>query len=412
MSGRRTIGRVATLTSGAAALPGAYLGALTCLAAVPHRCGTMTDTRFAIVVPAHDEADNIEATVASLCAIDYPGDRFSVNVIADNCTDRTADVARAAGAIVHERTDPAHRGKGQALEWAFARLLAVDDVDAVVVVDADTVCDVRLLQCAAHHIADGALALQVDYRVRNPGSTWRTTLLDVAFTAQHRIRSRGRDALALSVGLRGNGMVFTREALQRVPHQAHSAVEDREYGLMLGRAGIRIAGCDGTWVAGDMPDDDEASSAQRVRWELGQREVRKEHLGKLARTALRDADPVAADLAVDVAFPPLSTTVIALAAATAGTAVLRAVGIRPAAALAALTVGWLGLTGHFVAAVAASQSRWSAFPALARIPSFMAWKVGLRRSDRWRDQAREGMTWERTGRSADAAIVTPTAVVA
>lgn len=410
----RTFGPALAVASAGTALPGAYLGALTCCAVVPHRCATSTDTRFAVVVPAHDEADNIAATVASLRALDYPADRFSVNVIADNCTDRTAQAARDAGAVVHVRTDPTNRGKGQALEWAFTRLLDDDSVDAVVVIDADTVCDARLLQTTSHHIAEGALALQVDYRVRNPNSTWRTTLLDVAFTAQHRIRSRGRDALGLSVGLRGNGMVFTRAALERVPHRAHSAVEDREYGLMLGLAGIRVVGCDGTWVAGDMPDDDDASSAQRVRWELGQREVRREHLPKLVGAAVRNADPVAADLAADVAFPPLASAVGALGVATVGTAAFRVAGVRSSAALVALAVGWFGLISHFTAAVAASQSRWRALPAAARIPAFVVWKLRLRSSDRWRDQARDGMSWERTGRSADAAIPapTPTTVVA
>ena len=75
---------------------------------------------LAVVVPAHDEETQVAATVRSISNADYDPDRRRIIVIADNCTDRTAAVAQAAGAVVWERTDPLHRGKGHALAWAFA----------------------------------------------------------------------------------------------------------------------------------------------------------------------------------------------------------------------------------------------------------------------------------------------------
>src|SRR6476646_7970997 len=97
-------------------------------------------TRFAVMVPAHDEELLIRRTVGSLLALDYPPDMFTVHVIADNCTDSTAERARALGATVHERVDPDQRGKGYALRWLFGRLLP-DPAggDAFVIVDADSV---------------------------------------------------------------------------------------------------------------------------------------------------------------------------------------------------------------------------------------------------------------------------------
>src|SRR5207253_11170633 len=95
--------------------------------------------RFDLIVPAHDEEVGIARTVQSLLAIDYPPELRRVIVVADNCTDRTADRAAAAGALVLVRDEPSRRGKGYALSTAFAHSLATQSADAVVVVDADTV---------------------------------------------------------------------------------------------------------------------------------------------------------------------------------------------------------------------------------------------------------------------------------
>src|SRR3954464_13680475 len=80
--------------------------------------------RFDIIVPSHNEEAGIAETVTSLLALDYPKDRFRVLVVADNCSDRTADLARAAGATVLERQSATERGKGYALNFAFERVLA------------------------------------------------------------------------------------------------------------------------------------------------------------------------------------------------------------------------------------------------------------------------------------------------
>jgi len=88
--------------------------------APPPPCDTVS---LAVLIPAHDEEAQLAATIRSLQDTEYDPDRRRVIVIADNCTDRTAAVARAAGAEVWERSDTLHRGKGHALAWAFARVL-------------------------------------------------------------------------------------------------------------------------------------------------------------------------------------------------------------------------------------------------------------------------------------------------
>jgi 1,2-diacylglycerol 3-beta-glucosyltransferase len=129
--------------------------------------------RFDIIVPAHDEEGGIAATVESLLALDYPEALRHVVVVADNCTDATAERARAARAKVLVRTDVGKRGKGYALEYAFSQSLSDGWADAVVVVDADSEVSPNLLRAFSSRIEAGAPAVQAFYGVRNPAASWR-----------------------------------------------------------------------------------------------------------------------------------------------------------------------------------------------------------------------------------------------
>lgn len=389
----------ATVGAAATTLVPAYLALLTVASHRRHRCSTSTALRCTLVVPAHDEEAGIGATLDSLCSIDYPAERLRVVVVADNCTDRTAEVAAAHGATVIERTDSTRRGKGYALELVFDRLLADGWTEMVVVVDADTLVDRELVQRLAGHLEQGALVVQADYRVRNPGASWRTRLVDVGFTCSHLVRSSGRRALGASAGLRGNGMAFHRDALERVPYAAFSVVEDLEYGILLGRAGIPVDYCSTTWVAGDMPDNAGGAESQRIRWEHGRREIRRMHCAALSSDAWQQRSVLLGDLAVDLAVPPLATSVAALAAGTvvAG-AGSRWIGRLP---LWITVAGWVALLSHVGTGIARSQSGWRALPALARVPHYALWKAAVAARRRLAGGGSGALTWTRTARSSE-----------
>ena len=123
--------------------------------------------RFDVIVPAHNEAGVIERTVASLRKIEWPADRFRILVVADNCVDATAALARGAGAQVLERQDSTHRGKGYALQHAFRHSLDEAWAGAVVVIDADAEVSSNLLEACAAWIETGAHAVQTHYGVLN-----------------------------------------------------------------------------------------------------------------------------------------------------------------------------------------------------------------------------------------------------
>ena len=262
--------------------------------------------RFDLIVPAHNEAAAIEAVVANLLQLDWPDDGYRVMVVADNCSDTTATLARAAGAEVLERHDTENRGKGYALEYAFQESQAKGWADAVVVVDADSEVSANMLEAFATRIEHGAQVIQAHYGVLNPDDSWRTRLMAIALAAFHQVRSRARERLKLSCGIRGNGWCATHAVLREVPYSAYSLAEDIEFGIHLGLAKHRVHYADEVQVAGMMVSGEQASRSQRQRWEGGRWELLRQKLLPLLRASFRPGGTVCLDLALDLLVPPLS----------------------------------------------------------------------------------------------------------
>lgn len=272
-------------------LPGTLeLAALTLGSLLPARalsgdaaaCG-----KLAVVVPAHDEEAGIASCVASLRACTPPPNGARIVVVADNCGDRTAERAREAGAEVRVRTDATRRGKGYALELVFGELLADPEVEAVLVVDADTRVEPDFLVANARAFGGRADATQCRYLVGNPEASRRARLMNVALLGFHVARPRARQRFGLSVGIFGNGFGLHRRVLERLPYTAHSVVEDLEYHLMMVREGFRVRFLEETAVYADVPTTEEGLRTQRSRWEGGRFRMIREQAPALAREVLR-----------------------------------------------------------------------------------------------------------------------------
>jgi 1,2-diacylglycerol 3-beta-glucosyltransferase len=242
-----------------------------------HIPGTSKIPRFTILVPAHNEEMGIAATVGSLQALDYPRDAYRILVIADNCDDQTAAVARGCGADVLERFDDKKKSKGFALEYAMHSLKreGASIPDAVVVIDADTRADRRLLQVFAQRLAHGQDWIQAYYSVSNPDDNWRTQLMTLAFALFNGVWLLGQDALGLGSSFRGNGMCFSWKALERQPWKAYGLAEDLEFSWYLRLADERVHFAPEALVYGEIISDNAAASkSQRLRWERGRRDLR------------------------------------------------------------------------------------------------------------------------------------------
>ncbi len=261
-----------------------------------------------VIIPAHDEEGQIRATVAAVLAQDYPRECFDAYVLADNCADETAVVARESGAAVFERLDPANRGKGQALDWCLSNhpeLLWRHD--AIVIIDADAIMDERFLQEMAGVLEDEKVsAVQAKNVVANPQVNWRTALTYAGFALINCVRSAGRVRLGGDAGLKGNGMVLRSDLLALYGWPAHSVVEDVEFGVRLLLNGHHISYCDTARVSSDMPAGRKEAESQRNRWEAGKVSVVARHAPLLLRAFLRTGQWRYLDACLDLSVPPLS----------------------------------------------------------------------------------------------------------
>jgi cellulose synthase/poly-beta-1,6-N-acetylglucosamine synthase-like glycosyltransferase len=361
-----------------AVLSSLYLLAATLLSARPARPKSPQRTlRFDVIVPAHNEAGGIARTLENLRGLDWRADGYRLIVVADNCTDSTAAVAAANGAVVLERHDEDLRGKGYALEFAFERSRNDGWADAVVVVDADSETSPNFLESIAARIENGAHAVQVHYGVLNLHAAWRTRLIAIAMGAFHRVRSRARERLHLSCGIRGNGWCVTHALLQTVPYQSFSLTEDIEYGIEIGMNGHRVHYCDEAHVYGEMVTNSHSAGKQRQRWEQGRFEIIREFTLPLLRTALVRPSRVCLDLALDLMVLPLSYVTLNIAALAACSAVAALAyphmtgGLWIAAGCAVCLVLYV-LRGWRLSGVG-----WRGLLDLLWAPAFVAWKVLL-----------------------------------
>jgi 1,2-diacylglycerol 3-beta-glucosyltransferase len=354
-------------------------------------------SRIVALIPAHDEETLIARTVASLEAQSYPRELFDVVVIADNCTDGTAEAAAVAGARVLVRNEPDLRGKGQALRWAIERILAEPTPpDAVVIVDADSVADPELLARLVERLEGGAEAIQGESLLSNEGSP-DAPLRAAAFLLINRARPTGRFVLHLPAALAGNGMLFSRRVLVEHPWSAFTSAEDVEYGLRLRIAGVDPVFARGAIVRSSAAPHSGAAEQQQLRWEGGKLHLARTYVPRLVAAAVRERRPSLLDAALEVSVPP-----VGFVAAGAGVATVTGAGLVWLDGLAvwALWPALLALVSLpvyvFVGLVAAKAPSW-AYLSLARAPLLVGRKaLTVSRLLRFRAD-----TWVRTERPSD-----------
>jgi hypothetical protein len=384
--GRDPLAGVATALSlgrALAAVPIVYLSVVTGAAWVATARGRRTPdggrTRFAVLVPAHDEEDVIADALGSLAGLDYPRERYRVHVVADHCTDATIEIAVAAGVDVRENTSGT-RGKGPALQWLLTGVLddaerAGEVIDAVVIVDADTVVAPAFLAAVASRLESGAQVVQGHYKVRDPGQTTTTALRSAALSLRHHLRPLGRTELGGSCGLYGNGMAFATAVLRDRGWSDH-LTEDIELQNELLLDGVLVAYAPDAVVEAAMPTTLEASRTQNERWERGRIELARRFVPRLVALAVRDPRRrlAAIDGALDQLVPPFSVLAAGTGAVvTASTAVAALRRTR-------LTRGWwlvAALVAHLVSGLVLSKAPIVVYWSLLRAPGSVIWKLRL-----------------------------------
>jgi cellulose synthase/poly-beta-1,6-N-acetylglucosamine synthase-like glycosyltransferase len=274
--------------------------------------GESARPRLAVIVPAHNEETGIAATLRSIQQQLQPRDRLLV--IADNCSDTTATVARERQALVFERCDEMRRGKGFALAYGLDQL-HVDPPDVVVFLDADCRLEADALTHlarAAHYQQRPVQALYLCHATVDRHA--RQVLSALAFRFRNLIRTLGLNRLGGPCHLTGSGMALPWWLVDKVAWATGNVVEDMQLGIDYTLAGYPPVFVPSAVVASDLPAGDSAQRAQRRRWEHGFLSTALTQAPRLAREAAARGSWPLALLALDMLVPPLALLALALVA--------------------------------------------------------------------------------------------------
>lgn len=250
---------------------------------------TNKNHKFALLVAAHNEEQVIENMVRSLKELDYPSDCFDIFVIADNCSDDTAAIARKAGAIVYERTDYTKRGKGHALEWMFEKLYQMDGkYDYVSIFDADNLVDPGFLKAMNERANQGFKVVQGFLDSKNPYDSWITASYSYCFWSINRIFQLPRYKLGMCCELSGTGFIIALDILKKLGWGATCLTEDMEFTMKLCLNDERVAFAYNAKVYDEKPLTLKQSWNQRTRWMQGHWDVASRYFKKLIKKGLKE----------------------------------------------------------------------------------------------------------------------------
>ena len=351
--------------------------------------------RFAILIPAHDEVAVLGTLLDNLAGLHYPKDYYSVHVVADNCSDATADLARSrTGVHVHERFDRQKRGKGYALNWLLADLKHAQlKFDAYVILDADSVVDPSFLLAMNRELLQGARALQGRYTVLNATESPNSALRSIALSLINHVRQMGRNAIGGSSSLTGNGMCFSYDLLEKHPWQAFSLIEDYEYYLDLVQHGERIVYVPDAVVSAIMPTTLAQMQTQEIRWSGGGAgEPVRKTVWRFLRSGITNADFVHLEAIAEMLTPPLSFLLT--------WCLLTLIGALLAGSLAGIWISLALVGGVFYylgTGIYLLRPPRKVYMALLHAPRFVLWKLWVLLVVRRRKNTGE---WIRTSRTA------------
>jgi cellulose synthase/poly-beta-1,6-N-acetylglucosamine synthase-like glycosyltransferase len=349
--------------------------------------------KVTILVPAHNEASGIGATLETLVPQLTEQDR--IVVVADNCSDETAEIARNFGVTVIERQDTELLGKGYALDYGL-RFIEKEPPDVVVMIDADCIVHQGTIAQLAKAAVAVARPIQGTYLMEqppNPGP--KDAVSALAFMVKNLVRPSGLAQLNLPCLLTGTGMAFPWSVLQNVTLASSNIVEDMQLALDLAISGSPPTFCQNARVIGRLPSQTQAAKSQRTRWEHGHLQTLLTQVPRLFKASINQKRFDLLALALDLCIPPLSVLVMIWVAITGISLLAATLGSSWIPAIILILEGLL----IFISIIGA----WAKFgradlPAktLLAVPFYVLWKIPLYFSFLLRRQTK----WVRTERDA------------
>lgn len=326
-----------------------------------------------ILVPAHNEALIISQTLETLRRQLPEGAR--ILVVADNCTDASAVLAREAGADVIERNDAGRRGKGYALDFGRSHLQA-SVPEAVIILDADCTIDRASIELLTGEALRRQLPVQATYLLNaSLSAPPMVQISNFAFMVKNSIRQRGAARLGAPAVLTGAGMAFPWPVFSAMDFSGGS-VEDLDLTIDLVRRGVQPIFLAGAMVLSE-PAGPAASAMQRDRWERGFVSAAREGALPLLRLFLRTGRMPLLWLGLHLLTPPLALLVLAAGASAGMLGMLHAFAGMSVGPLAA-QLGLLALVAALVGAAWAVEGRsYVSARTILKVPLYVLWKLPI-----------------------------------
>jgi len=251
-------------------------------------CQAARSCRYGVLICARNESAVIAQLLESIHAQSYPRELVDIFVAADNCTDNTAQIARAHGAVVYERQNKWQVGKGYALQFLLGKLkedYGTSAYDGFFVFDADNLLDPHYIEEMNKVFSNGAKAVTSYRNTKNFGDNWITAGYGLWFLRESEYMNRPRDTLGVSCAVSGTGFLFSPELLNRDGGWEYFLLtEDLEFTADLIARGEKIHYCGTAVLYDEQPRSFKQSLIQRSRWVKGYLQVVAKHGPGLVRT--------------------------------------------------------------------------------------------------------------------------------
>ncbi len=328
----------------------------------------------AILMPAHDEEQVLAGTLSSVKLALAPSDR--IVVIADNCSDKTAEIARAAGCEVIERTDPDHRGKGYALAFGVAHLRN-QPPDIAIIIDADCTVDPQAIARLKQICTETGSPAQANYLLYAPaGSPPQRRISEFAIYLKNHIRTQGLCRLGGSIPVTGSGFALPFPLLEKLELATGEIVEDMKMGLELALSGAKVQYVPEACITSPLPKSDDTAERQRQRWEHGHMGMITHWVPRLTFSAFRRRSRTLAMTALDMSILPFTLLLVCNLVIWI-VALLMALVFADARLLVASSTVWVLLVASLLWVNALSGRADFVLSDLAYLPGYIAQKIKL-----------------------------------
>jgi len=262
--------------------------------------------KFAIVLHTHNKEKAISGSLYSMSGFVYPKNMYDLIVVADNCTDNSAQVARSLGAIVLERTDTKKRGKGYALKWAFDQILQWDkQYEAIIIFDSDSYVSGNYLEVMNYYLEKGSEVIQgSDLPIQKSGE-WNSQAAGFGFILDRHLKPMGKKVLGFDMRFYGSGVCISIDILHRLPELIWSLKKEVEFGLRLLLDGVKIdfapEACVWTQKTSNLKNGD----PEFKQWKVDGYTTIRKYAPKLLVASIRKRSFRYLDTLIDLITPPL-----------------------------------------------------------------------------------------------------------